>query len=103
MLLQWGIDHIFTITVDNASSNDMTIDYLRRKTKDTVGSLLVCEFLHMLKGLNESIVKVRNVVRYVKFSLYKFEKFNACVKKEKKFEVEVCCVLTCLLGGIEHT
>ena len=82
-----------------------------------VGSLLGCEFLHMrccahilnlivqdgLKNLNESIVKVRNVVRYVKFSLYKFEKFNACVKKEKKFEVEVCCVLTCLLGGIEHT
>ena len=37
----------------------------------------------MLKGLNESTVKVRNVVRYVTFSLYKFEKFNACVKKEK--------------------
>ncbi|KAL0003479.1 hypothetical protein SO802_017260 [Lithocarpus litseifolius] len=71
-LLQWEIDHIFTITVDNASSNDVAIEYLRRKTKDRVGSLLGCEFLHMrccahilnlivqggLKDLNESIVKV---------------------------------------------
>ena len=79
-LLQWGIDHIFTITVYNASSNDLAIDYLRRKTKDRVGSLLGCKFLHMrccahilnlivqdgLKDLNESIVKVCNVVRYVK-------------------------------------
>ena len=40
-LLQWGIDHIFTIIVDNASSNDVAIEYLRRKTKDRVGSLLV--------------------------------------------------------------
>ena len=79
-LLQWGIDHIFTITVYNASSNDLAINYLRRKTKDRVGSLLGCKFLHMhycalilnlivqdgLKDLNESIVKVCNVVRYVK-------------------------------------
>ena len=81
-LLQRGIDHIFTIIVDNESSNDVAIDYLRRKTKDRVGSLLGCEFLHMhccahilnlivqdgLKFLNESIVKVRNAVRYVKSS-----------------------------------
>ena len=46
-LLQWGIDHIFTITVYNASSNDLAINYLRRKTKDRVGSLLGCKFLHM--------------------------------------------------------
>ena len=95
-LLQQGIDHIFTITVDNASSNDVAIDYLRRKTKDMVGSLLGCEFLYMrccthilnlivqdgLKDLNESIVKVRNVVRYVKSSPNRFEKFKACVEKE---------------------
>ena len=43
-LLQWGIDHIFTITVYNASSNDLAIDYLRRKTKDRVGSLVGCNY-----------------------------------------------------------
>ena len=46
-LLQWGIDHIFTITVNNASSNDMAIEYLKRKTYDKMGSLLGCKFLHM--------------------------------------------------------
>ena len=32
-LLKWGIDRLFTITMDNASSNDMTIDYVKKKTK----------------------------------------------------------------------
>ena len=85
-LLQWGIDHIFTITVNNASSNDMAIEYLKRKTNDKMGSLLGCKFLHMrccahilnlivqdgLKDLNESVVKVCNVVRYVKSSPNRF-------------------------------
>ena len=105
-LLQWGIDHIFTITVDNANSNDVTIEYLRRKTKDRVSSLLGCEFLHMrccayilnlivqdrLKDLNESIVNVRNVVRYVKSSPNRFEKFKACVEKEKIQSKSLLCL-----------
>ena len=36
-----------------------------------------------LKDLNESIVKVCNVIRYVKSSPNRFEKFMACVEKEK--------------------
>ncbi|XP_075636786.1 uncharacterized protein LOC142609026 [Castanea sativa] len=82
-LLQWGIDYIFTIIVDNAISNDVVRDYLRRKTKDRVGSLLRCEFLYMrccshilnlivqdgLKDLNESISKVHNVVWWNSISL----------------------------------
>ena len=105
-LHQWGIDHIFTVTVDNTSSNDVTIEYLGRKTKDRVGSLLGLEFLHMrccahilnlivqdgLKDLNESIVKVRNVVRYVKSSSNRFEKFKACVEKKKNSKQKLLCL-----------
>nr|XP_023897923.1 zinc finger BED domain-containing protein RICESLEEPER 2-like [Quercus suber] len=105
-LLQWGIHRIFTITVDNASSNDVVIEYLRRKTKDGVGSLLGCEFLHLhccahilnlivqdgLKDLNESIVKVRNVVRYVKSSPNRFEKFKAYVEKENIQSKSLLCL-----------
>ena len=29
-LLEWGIDNILTVTVDNASSNNLTIKYLKR-------------------------------------------------------------------------
>ena len=79
-LLEWDlIDKIFTITVDNASSNDVAVEFLRRKTKDRKGSLLSSEFLHMrccahilklivldgLKDLSESIMKIRNAMRYV--------------------------------------
>ena len=28
-LLEWGIDKLFTVTVDNASSNNVTISYLK--------------------------------------------------------------------------
>lgn len=30
-LHEWGFDKVFTITVDNASANEMAITYLRRK------------------------------------------------------------------------
>ena len=32
-LLEWGIDKIFTIIVDNASSNDVAISYVKRRLK----------------------------------------------------------------------
>jgi len=37
-LLEWGIDCIFTMTVDNASSNDKMIKYLMGVCKDLEGS-----------------------------------------------------------------
>lgn len=39
-LLEWGIDRIFTITVDNASSNDVAISYLRKKIQNWGNSIL---------------------------------------------------------------
>ena len=30
-MLQWGIEKVFTITVDNASSNDTTVAHLKKK------------------------------------------------------------------------
>uniref|UniRef100_A0A2N9HVG9 HAT C-terminal dimerisation domain-containing protein n=1 Tax=Fagus sylvatica TaxID=28930 RepID=A0A2N9HVG9_FAGSY len=75
-LREWGIDIVLTITVDNASSNDMAIDYLRRKMKLKESCIVGCEFLHMrccahilnlivqdgLKDIHESIAKVRNAM-----------------------------------------
>ncbi|KAK4403849.1 Zinc finger BED domain-containing protein RICESLEEPER 2 [Sesamum angolense] len=69
---------IFTITVDNASSNDTIVAYLRRKFVNQGTAILGGKFLHMrcvahiinlivkdgLKELNESIERVRTVVRY---------------------------------------
>uniref|UniRef100_A0A2N9F535 hAT-like transposase RNase-H fold domain-containing protein n=1 Tax=Fagus sylvatica TaxID=28930 RepID=A0A2N9F535_FAGSY len=77
-LKEWGIDIVLTITVDNASSNDVAIDYLRRKMKLKESCIVGCEFLHMrccahilnlivqdgLKDIHESIAKVRNAMRW---------------------------------------
>jgi hypothetical protein len=38
---------MFTITVDNATVNDVAIDYMRRKFKDKRDTILEGEFLHM--------------------------------------------------------
>ena len=39
-LLKWDIDQFFTITLDNASSNDVAIDYVKKKTKEIDSSIL---------------------------------------------------------------
>ena len=74
---------MLTITVDNASANDVGIEYLSsrlRRWKD--GTVLDGNFVHMrcaahilnltvkegLKVTDKSIVKVRNAVRFVKSS-----------------------------------
>ncbi|KAL0403443.1 UNVERIFIED_CONTAM: putative AC transposase [Sesamum radiatum] len=96
-LLDWGMERIFTITVDNASSNDTTVAYLRRKFVNWGTVVLGGKFMHMrcvahivnlivkecLKELNESVEHVRTIVRYVRQSLDKLKKFNDFVGEEK--------------------
>ncbi|KAK9985471.1 hypothetical protein SO802_030422 [Lithocarpus litseifolius] len=76
------IDRLFTITADNASSNDVAIDYVKKETKEGDNSILAGEFMHMrccahilnlivqsrLKSILESIAKVWNAVQYVRAS-----------------------------------
>jgi hypothetical protein len=38
---------VFTITADNATVNDVAIDYMRREFKDKRTTILEGEFLHM--------------------------------------------------------
>ena len=46
-LLKWGIDWLFTITTDNASSTGMAIDYVKNKIKEIDSPILDGEFMHM--------------------------------------------------------
>ncbi|XP_050233558.1 zinc finger BED domain-containing protein RICESLEEPER 2-like [Mercurialis annua] len=96
-LLNWGIGRVFTITVDNASSNDQCIKYLQRRLNSWNGSVLQGEYLHMrcaahilnlvvkdgLSELDDSIVRIRTAVKYVRSSPSRLQKFNNCVEKEK--------------------
>ena len=75
----------------------MTINYLKRKINDWNGNVIREEYLHVrcvahtlnlavndgFKEMHEFIIRVRNVVRYVRASLAKMQKFKAHVEKEK--------------------
>ena len=81
-LRECGIDGIFTLTMDNASSNLTTIKFLQKVIKDWDGTVLENEFMHMrccahilnlivgegLKEIDASVARVCEVVRYVKSS-----------------------------------
>ncbi|XP_040955982.1 zinc finger BED domain-containing protein RICESLEEPER 2 [Gossypium hirsutum] len=73
-LLKWGIDKLFTVTVDNASSNDVAIG---------------------LKEMNKSVELVRGVVRYVRQSSARVQKFKECVVVEKIECKKMLCLDIC--------
>jgi hypothetical protein len=93
-LRAWGIDSIFTLIVDNASSNNGTIKFLEIVTKDWKGTILEHKFLNMrccahilnlivgdgLKKHDSSIAKVCDAVSYVKSLPNRFQTFKDFVK-----------------------
>ncbi|KAA0060372.1 putative transposase [Cucumis melo var. makuwa] len=93
----WGIDRLFTVTIDNASSNDVVIAYLVKKFKGRNGLVLDGEFIHIrccahilnlivsdaLKDLHVSIIRIRNVVKYVRSSPARLQIFKDFAKEDK--------------------
>ncbi|KAE8680930.1 hypothetical protein F3Y22_tig00111358pilonHSYRG00037 [Hibiscus syriacus] len=77
-----GLKRILTVTVDNASSNDLVIKYLKQIVSLWDGSVLDAQFLHMrcaahilnlvvndgLKDVNDSATEVRATVKYVRWN-----------------------------------
>jgi hypothetical protein len=96
-LIEWEIESVFTITADNATVNDVAIDYMRRKLKDKRDTILEGEFLHMrcaahilnlivnegLKVLGDCISNIRNAVKFVRSSPQRMTRFKECTKCEK--------------------
>ncbi|CAM8898360.1 unnamed protein product [Rhodiola kirilowii] len=96
-LADWGIENVFTITVDDASSNNTAVAYLKKKLTHQNGCILAGRYLHMrciahiinlvvvdgLNSLKHSISRIRNAVRYVRQSPSRWEKFKECIAYEK--------------------
>ncbi|XP_019263737.1 PREDICTED: zinc finger BED domain-containing protein RICESLEEPER 2-like [Nicotiana attenuata] len=96
-LLDWGIENLFTVTLDNASANDATIRHLKGRIEDWKGIVVGNDFLHVRcnahilnliikEGLSdhiESISRVRNIVKYVKSSSARLASFKSTVEKVK--------------------
>ena len=74
-LLGWGIDKLSTVIVDNASSNDVAINYLRKKFNPRGGCIANGKYLYMrcmvhivnlivvegLKEMNKSVARIRGL------------------------------------------
>ncbi|KAL0345731.1 UNVERIFIED_CONTAM: putative AC9 transposase [Sesamum radiatum] len=104
-LHEWGIDKVCTITVDNASSNDRAIAHLKKKCK-WKDVILNNDYMHMrcsahivnlivkegLEEQHESIMRVRNAVKYVRSSPARLKAFKRCVEKEKIDSKSLLCL-----------
>ncbi|KAL5555682.1 hypothetical protein UlMin_037918 [Ulmus minor] len=96
-LQTWGIEKVYTITLDNASANDVAVGILKRRVNGWNGAILDGDYMHVrcaahiinlivdsgLKEMHESICAIRNAIRYIRLSTARIEKFAMCVSKEK--------------------
>ncbi|WVZ77240.1 LOW QUALITY PROTEIN: hypothetical protein U9M48_025128 [Paspalum notatum var. saurae] len=97
VLLDWGLDKVMTVTVDNASANDSGINYLRRQMNNLKTNIALGKYLHMrcaahivnlivqdgLKEVDISIKRVRAAVRFIKNGTSRLVKFRECLALEK--------------------
>lgn len=106
-MMEWNLDKVLTISVDNASANKVAIEYLIEKMSGWprqpifggkymhvrclahILNLIVKSGLHIM---NKSVASIRNAVRYVRSSGQRLEAFKACVEKEK-----IPCKKVCVL------
>lgn len=96
-LLAWGIENVMTVTVDNASSNDHVVSYLKKRTNNWGTSVLKGEFMHVrciahimnlvvndgMKLVDDSVSRVRNAIRFVRSSPARLERFKKCAVDAK--------------------
>ncbi|XP_019179230.1 PREDICTED: zinc finger BED domain-containing protein RICESLEEPER 2-like [Ipomoea nil] len=100
-LLEWEIKNVFTVTVDNASSNDTAMGVFKSKLLSWGSSSVKVQYIHMrciahilnlvvqdgLKFADESVKRVRDAVRWVRNSparLTKFREFSELFGVEAK-------------------
>ncbi|KAM3382403.1 hypothetical protein P3S68_007977 [Capsicum galapagoense] len=91
-LRDWGIDKIFTITVNNASSNNVTVKELAKTFTKWETNFMNGEQLHVkcmshiinlivqdgLKVTSMSIERVRKAVKYIRQSPARCKRFQEC-------------------------
>ncbi|KAH0658265.1 hypothetical protein KY289_027013 [Solanum tuberosum] len=95
-LLEWGLDNVFTITVDNASSNDVTVKEVSKQLSNWGTNIMDGDHLHVrcmehilnlimqdgLKEIGKSVKLVRQAVKYIKQSPARIRKFKECCESQ---------------------
>ncbi|CAN0826992.1 Zinc finger BED domain-containing protein RICESLEEPER 2 [Linum grandiflorum] len=92
-LEEWGLKNLFTVTLDNASANDVAWKYLKKKVKEWGTDFIDSKYLHVRcvahitnlvvnEGLDKiamSVRRVRESIRWVRASAARIAKFNTQV------------------------
>ncbi|KAL5700765.1 hypothetical protein ACHQM5_026173 [Ranunculus cassubicifolius] len=98
-LVEWKIEKVMCISVDNAAANRVAIDWVVRKMKSWPSSplILLGKYIHVrclahvsnvivkdgLQWLQGSVACIRKAVKFVKSSPSRFEYFKKCILSEK--------------------
>ncbi|XP_019179046.1 PREDICTED: zinc finger BED domain-containing protein RICESLEEPER 2-like [Ipomoea nil] len=92
-LMDWGLKLVFSVTVDNASSNDTALGFLKKMFVSWGCTAVRSKYLHMrciahilnlvvqdgLKESDSAVKKVRDSVRYVRSSPTRLQRFRELV------------------------
>ncbi|KAK8636160.1 hypothetical protein V6N13_004868 [Hibiscus sabdariffa] len=92
----WGIERIFTISVDNASANTVGVEYLRKKLNHRNVCVANGKYMHTIcvarvinlimqegvKHASVSVDRVRAAARYIRASPSRIKKFYKCAEEE---------------------
>lgn len=103
-LHEWGLHRIFTVTVDNASSNNVAVSELSKQLTKWGTNLMSGSHLHVrcmahivnlivqdgIKEANVSIERVRQAVRYIRQSPARWLKFQECCEDENLVKKSLC-------------
>ncbi|PRQ47720.1 putative transcription factor/ chromatin remodeling BED-type(Zn) family [Rosa chinensis] len=89
-LREWDINRVFTITVDNASSNDLAVVYMKRRLRNMNTLSFDGDFLHLrcachiinlivkdgIKELENGIDAIWHCVKFIRSSSSRLDKFR---------------------------
>ncbi|XP_019155791.1 PREDICTED: zinc finger BED domain-containing protein RICESLEEPER 2-like [Ipomoea nil] len=89
-LMDWGLKSVFSVTVENASSNDTALGFLKKKFVSWGCTVVRSKYLHMrciahilnlvvhdgLKESDSAVKRVRDSVRYVRSSPARLQRFR---------------------------
>lgn len=89
----WDLSRVFSLTIDNAPSNDFGIQYLRKKLMSWNSVILKGKYIHMhycahvlnlivnngLKEMDDSILRIWVAIQRVRSSPSRLTRFNTCI------------------------
>lgn len=95
MFARWGVEKVFTVTLDNATTNDGVVTYVKRRVNMWKGLVLDGKFMHIrcgahivnliinegLKSMHDSIMTIHNCVRYIRSSPARLQNFKHVLRK----------------------